>query len=128
MGLDPLQPFTIKTVIKKNDQWDPYLGNMGFIPHTVKKWVQNNLDDERKHKVKHILCDIAKVIMEGRKEGKKETWLPTFVGLMTQAPKEKPKSSLWWLGVVVVLCGIMLFASVFPYFYVSLHDGFGYVT
>ena len=47
---------------QSNDNWDLYLGNLGIIPKTVEKEVFDLLDDNSKHKLKYILCDISEAI------------------------------------------------------------------
>ena len=45
-----------------NDNWDFYLGNLGIIPKTFEKEIFDLLDDNSKHKLKYILCDISEAI------------------------------------------------------------------
>ena len=47
-----------------NDDWDMSLGNFGFIPKQIFKYVESLLDEETMHKAKYIMCDISQEIMK----------------------------------------------------------------
>ena len=46
-----------------NDDWNLYLGNMGFIPRSVEKEIDEMLEKDDKHKLKYIMCDISNAIL-----------------------------------------------------------------
>ena len=47
-----------------NDNWDLFLGNMGIIPKTVEKEIDDQLDEDNKHKLKYIMSDLSEAIMK----------------------------------------------------------------
>ena len=54
----------IGTQYNNNLKWDNYLASLGLIPNTTVKEIQKLLEDEQKHKLKTIIADIAKNIMD----------------------------------------------------------------
>ena len=54
----------IGTQYNNNPEWDNYLASLGLIPNTTVKEIQELLEDEQKHKLKTIIADIAKNIMD----------------------------------------------------------------
>ena len=54
----------IGTQYNNNPKWDNYLASLGLIPNTTVKKIQELFEDEQKHKLKTIIADIAKNIID----------------------------------------------------------------